>query len=198
MLEDRGCQVVIVGDHRHAEIKGIIGCLSRPAVVIDSIEGLRDAAASHVLKRKVGVVFQTTHSLELCRHIVSELVLLCKEVQIVNTICRPVQSRQYAAAELAKRVDLMLVVGSSTSANTIEMAALCRVHNPWTRHIETAADLREEDLIWAGRIGIASGLSTPVECVEQVRATVLAYPKPPDPSLRPSPLVCGDEPHELR
>jgi 4-hydroxy-3-methylbut-2-enyl diphosphate reductase len=190
--------VVIVGDRRHAEIKGIIGRLSRPAVVIDSLEELHEAAASHVLKRKVGVVFQTTHSLELCRHIVGELVFLCKEVQIVNTICRPVQSRQYAAAELAKRVDLMLVVGSSTSANTIEMAALCRVHNPWTRHIETAGDLRDEDLAWATYIGIASGLSTPVECVEEVRAAVLAYPKPPVGSLRPDPSVYDQEAHGPR
>src|SRR4029078_5371646 len=81
-LEARGCQVVIIGDKNHAEIKGILGALENPALVVDSIEELREAKATHKLLRKVGVIFQTTHALELCREIMNELVFMCKEVQI--------------------------------------------------------------------------------------------------------------------
>ena len=186
-LENRGCQVVIIGDRNHAEIKGIMGALDQPALVIDSIEELRTAQAEKRLKRKVGVIFQTTHALELCQEIVNELVFLCKEIQIINTICRPVQMRQDDALELAEKVDVMLVIGSSTSANTQELAALCRQHNPYTLTIQSVKDLADEDIIWAEHIGIASGLSTPEDLVEEVRQSILNLDYPIDQNRKPDP-----------
>lgn len=186
-LQERGCQLVIIGDRNHAEIKGILGALEHPALVIDSVEELREAKASHRLLRKVGVIFQTTHALELCREIVNELVFMCKEVQIINTICRPVQNRQDDALELAAKVDLMLVVGSITSANTMELTALCRHHNPYTLHIQNADELTIEDFDWAEHIGIASGLSTPEDLVEGVRAKIMSYAGPIVPEHKPDP-----------
>src|ERR1043166_9063232 len=59
-LETRGYQVVIIGDRHHAEIKGILGNLIEAGLVIGSMEELREAQANHLLKRKVGVIFQTT------------------------------------------------------------------------------------------------------------------------------------------
>jgi len=194
-LEERGCQVVIVGDAEHAEIKGILGALSKPAIVVDSVEELRQAKDSHSLRRKVGVIFQTTHALELCRDLIGELVFMCKEVQIVNTICKPVQNRQDDALDLASRVDLMVIVGSITSANTVELAALCRSHNPWTLQIETADDLMAEAYVWARRVGIASGLSTPVAVVERVRDVICGCPEPPDAALRPPASFYADTRH---
>ena len=186
-LESRGCQVVIIGDRNHAEIKGILGALENPALVIDSVEELREAKATHRLLRKVGVIFQTTHALELCREIVNELVFMCKEVQIINTICRPVQNRQDDALDLAAKVDLMIVVGSATSANTMELAALCRHHNPHTIHIQNAEELSYEDFDWAAEIGIASGLSTPEDLVEGVRVKIHDYEGEVVANRRPDP-----------
>lgn len=186
-LEARGYQVVIIGDKNHAEIKGVLGALQNPALVIDSIEELKEAKQSHKLLRKVGVIFQTTHALELCREIMNELVFMCKEVNIINTICKPVQNRQDDALDLAASVDLMLVVGSRTSANTMELAALCRHHNPWTLHIQNVSELSVEDFDWAEHVGIASGLSTPEDLVEDVRAKVAGYTGDLVPGHRPDP-----------
>jgi 4-hydroxy-3-methylbut-2-enyl diphosphate reductase len=172
-LEARGCQVVIVGDHNHAEIKGILGALKNPALVVDSIQELREAKEKYLLKRKVGVIFQTTHALELCREIVNELVFMCKEIQIINTICRPVQNRQDDAVQLASKVELMIVVGSRTSANTMELAALCRHYNANTIHVQSADELALEAFAPYKVIGIASGLSTPEDLVEAVRIKIL-------------------------
>src|SRR5688500_5429364 len=93
-LENRGCTVVIIGDKNHAEIKGVIGNLKNPAVIVDSLEELREAKLDKQSLRKVGIIFQTTHSFELCSSIVSELIAISKEVQVINTICRPVRNRQ--------------------------------------------------------------------------------------------------------
>ena len=177
-LEARGCQVVIVGDKNHAEIKGIMGALERPALVIDSVEELHEAKEKHKLMRKVGVIFQTTHALELCHQIVNEMLMMCKEIQIINTICRPVQNRQDDAVELAAKVELMIVVGSRTSANTVELAALCRNYNPNTVHVQNAEELPYSIFKDCEIVGIASGLSTPEDLVEAVRVKVLTAEEP--------------------
>src|SRR5262249_41284673 len=186
-LEARGYQVVIIGDRNHAEIKGVLGTLQNPALVVDSIEELKEAKRSHKLLRKVGVIFQTTHALELCKEIMNELVFMCKEVNIINTICKPVQNRQDDALDLAEQVDLMIVVGSRTSANTMELTALCRYHNPRTLHIQSADELSVEDFDWAEHIGIASGLSTPEDLVEAVRAKIMSFNGPVREGAAPEP-----------
>jgi (E)-4-hydroxy-3-methyl-but-2-enyl pyrophosphate reductase len=172
-LENRGCQVVIIGDKDHAEIKGIIGALENPVIVINSVEGLREAKASHKLLRKVGVIFQTTLALELCNAIVNEMLMMCKEIQIINTICRPVQNRQDDAVDLASRVELMIVVGSRTSANTMELTELCRHYNSNTLQVQNADELSADKFTGCGLVGIVSGLSTPEDLVEAVRLKVL-------------------------
>ncbi|MBI3911751.1 MAG: 4-hydroxy-3-methylbut-2-enyl diphosphate reductase [Armatimonadetes bacterium] len=174
-LEERGCQVVIIGDKDHAEIKGIMGALKRPALVVDSIEELRQAKLDKILLRKVGVIFQTTHSFQLCQQIVNELIMMAKEVQVINTICRPVRNRQMDAVELASRVDVMIVVGSHSSANTLELKHLCQRYNPRTIHIENADELDLSQFEGVEAAGLASGLSTPPDLVEQVRARLIAW-----------------------
>jgi len=173
-LEARGYQVVIIGDRHHAEVIGIVGALETPALVIGNVQELREARASYELKRKVGVVFQTTLALELYREIVTELPLLCKETNIINTTCRPVQKRQEDALEIAKRVDLMLIVGGKASHNTQGLAALCRTVNPNTLHVQNAEELDYHTYKDCKVVGIASGLSAPEELVEAVRAKVLS------------------------
>ncbi len=182
-LEKRGCQVVIVGDRNHAEIKGILGALESPALVVDSVEELREAKESRKLMRKVGVIFQTTHALELCNAIVNEMLMMCKEIQIINTICRPVQNRQDDAIELASKVELMIVVGSRTSANTMELAALCRNYNENTIHVQNADELSFSEFENFELIGIASGLSTPEDLVEAVKVKVLTMQAEPELAL---------------
>ena len=182
-LENRGCQVVIVGDKNHAEIKGIIGALENPAIVINSIEALREAKRTRQLLRKVGVIFQTTLALELCNAIVNEMLMMCKEIQIINTICRPVQNRQDDAVDLASRVQLLIVVGSRTSANTMELAELCRHHNLNTIHVQNADELPLERLAGCDLVGIVSGLSTPEDLVDAVREKALYADADAEPAL---------------
>lgn len=174
-LERRGCTVVIIGDKNHAEIKGVMGNLENPAVVIDSVEELREADLDKQRLRKVGVIFQTTHSFELCSEIVRELIAMSKEVQVINTICRPVKNRQMDAVELAQNVDVMVVVGSPTSANTIELKHLCQKYNPRTIHVENCDALKQADFEGVETVGIASGLSTPPDIVEGVKARLMSW-----------------------
>lgn len=186
-LERRGCTVVIIGDKNHAEIKGVVGNLQNPAVVVDSIEELHEADLDKQRLRRVGVIFQTTHSFELCSEIVRELIAMSKEVQVINTICRPVKNRQMDAVELAQNVDAMVIVGSPTSANTIELKHLCQRYNPRTIHVENADALNPKDFVGVEEVGIASGLSTPPDIVEGVKARLMSWDQSsaetPEPAL---------------
>jgi (E)-4-hydroxy-3-methyl-but-2-enyl pyrophosphate reductase len=174
-LERRGCTVVIIGDKNHAEIKGVVGNLQNPALVVDSVEELLEAHLDKRLLRKVGVIFQTTHSFELCAPIVNELVQMAKEVQVINTICRPVRNRQMDAVELAQKVDVMIVVGSRSSVFALELKHLCQKYNPRTIHVENADELKVAEFEGVEEVGIASGLSTPPETVEQVKRRLMTW-----------------------
>lgn len=176
-LERRGCTVFIIGDRNHAEIRGVAGNLKNPPVIVDSVEELREAREriDKQKMRKVGVIFQTTHSFELCSAIVSELIQMAKEVQVINTICRPVRNRQMDAVELARKVEVMIVVGSRSSANTLELKHLCQKYNPRTIHVESAEELDLNQFEGVEEVGIASGLSTPPDVVEQVRRRLMTW-----------------------
>jgi (E)-4-hydroxy-3-methyl-but-2-enyl pyrophosphate reductase len=174
-LENRGCTVVIIGDKNHAEIKGVMGNLRNPALVVDSVEELQEANLDKRLLRKVGVIFQTTHSFELCSSIVNQLITMAKEVQVINTICRPVRNRQMDAIELAENVEVMVVVGSRSSANTLELKHLCLKYNPRTIHVENADELERSRFDGVETVGIASGLSTPPDIVEGVKARLMSW-----------------------
>ena len=89
------------------------------------------------------------------------------DLRVVNTICSATQERQDSAAELARRVDAMVVIGGKNSGNTRRLAEICTSDCPRTHHIEDASEL---DAAWfdgACRIGVTAGASTPASHIER-------------------------------
>ena len=172
-LEKRGLQVIMIGDANHAEVKGVLGSLEKPALIVNSIEDVERAKVERKLMRKVGIIIQTTHSMERCLPIINAITALAKEVNVINTICRPVQNRQYDAVELSGHVDIMVIVGSPKSANTMQLQALCHKYNPKTIAVESAKDLDLDMFKDAQTVGIASGLSTPENLIEEVKTALM-------------------------
>ncbi len=164
-LEKEGYQVVIVGDKNHAEIKGILGHLNKGALVV----GSNKEVVSKKLGKKVGLIFQTTHSIELCRDVLAEVMKAAHEIKIINTICADIRKRQEDAVALARKVDLMIVVGSHHSSNTIKLKKLCLEYNTNTIQIETDRDLTSRKLKGAKSVGIIGGASTPDILIEEVK-----------------------------
>lgn len=164
-LEEEGYQVVIVGDKDHAEIKGIVGHLKNEAIVVANHKEIQPAK----LKRKVGLIFQTTHSVEFCKDVVAEVMKVAHDIKIINTICADIRRRQEDAVKIARVVDLMIVVGSHHSSNTIKLKKLCQKYNKNTIQIETAKDLSSSKLKKARSVGIVGGASTPDVLIEEVK-----------------------------
>ncbi len=76
--------------------------------------------------KKVGVIVQTTQSLDRLQKLSNFLLERVGELKIYNTICTTTGQRQNEAAKLSKEVDLMIVIGGYNSANTNRLAQICR------------------------------------------------------------------------
>lgn len=165
-LAAEGYQVMIVGEKGHPEVEGTRGHVPGAPVVLSA----SDVDALEV-SRRVALVVQTTLAVDDLRNVVSALVGRCDELHVCNTICDATSKRQGAAAELADRADVMVVVGGRNSANTNHLADICR-SRATTHHVES---LTEVDPAWfagAELVGITAGASTPRSQVEEMRAYV--------------------------
>jgi len=156
-LADEGYQVVILGEKEHPEVIGIIAHAGGKAYVIENLE---DVEGLPEMKR-VGVVFQTTQELESFGEILTKLLLKSDEMKVHNTICHAIRNQQTAARDLARRADLMLVVGGRNSGNTRRLLQICRDAGSRAYHIETADEIDPKWFEGAELVGIAAGASTP-------------------------------------
>lgn len=162
-LVREGYQLIVVGESGHPEVEGIMGHADERARVVSSPADL----VSIELSRKVGVVVQTTQTVEALSSIVSALLSRVSELRVINTICAATQERQDSAAELAARVDVMVVVGGKNSGNTRRLAQICQASCAHTFHIEDASELEGSWFDGAERIGVTAGASTPAAHIER-------------------------------
>jgi 4-hydroxy-3-methylbut-2-enyl diphosphate reductase len=163
-LVQEGYHLVIFGNPRHPEVIGTIGHAGGKATVIEHPE---DVEKVHLPKR-VGVVVQTTQETELLAALLAHLAPRCKEVKIFNTICNPPIERQDAARELARDVQVVIVVGGKNSSNTRHLAEVCREEGATAYHIEDATELDPTWVRGFDNIGVTAGASTPGWLMDQV------------------------------
>ena len=162
-LVREGYQLIVVGESGHPEVEGIMGHAGDDAHVV-SVPGDLDAID---LSRKVGVVVQTTQTPGALADVVAELSKRTMDLRVINTICSATQERQDSAAELARRVDAMIVVGGKNSGNTRRLAEICTAACPKTHHIEDASELEAAWFDGVSHIGVTAGASTPASHIER-------------------------------
>lgn len=157
-LHEEGYRVVMIGDRNHPEVRGVIGYA--PNVVI--IDRVGDVERELPFKERLGIVAQTTHAPEHVAEIIAEIVRRPYiELKIVNTLCLEVIRRQQAAVKLAAEVDVMFVLGGKHSANTQELARMCRAAGVDTYHLETWNDFEPGMIEGKTVAGVTAGASTP-------------------------------------
>jgi len=162
-----GYRLIIMGEADHPEVEGILAHAKEDALVIQSLE---DLPASLGTKR-IGLVVQTTQSLQRLREVVDALLPRTRELKVCNTICSATAKRQEAAFDLARSVDVVVVVGGYNSGNTTRLAEICSGENNRAYHVETADELQSEWFEGARVVGVSGGASTPHE---QMRSVVEA------------------------
>ncbi len=163
-ISNRGYLAVIIGDHNHPEVEGIKGYCNGDAKVIENAE----EAKNFYTTKKVGIIVQTTQTKENIEEIMS--VLRSKlDIEIFNnTRCKATQQRQEAATDLARNVDIMLVIGGKNSSNTKKLAQVCQNVGASVYHIETAEELKKSWFKYSDKVGITAGASTPDWIIKEV------------------------------
>ena len=165
-LAREGFRVVVFGDPGHPEVVGVLGWAGDEALAVQSIP-----LALQPWPKRLGLLAQTTQVPEdFARFISSALPVALSgesELRVVNTICGPTRRRRAAARELARRCQLVLVVGDPKSANTRRLAQLCSALVE-THLVERPEDIDPSWLRGKEPIGITAGASTPDEAIHQV------------------------------
>ena len=162
-LKADGYKIIVVGDPKHPEVKGTLSHVPG-AWCIETIEDVEKLPRGS----RVGVVVQSTYSRERFTDIVRALIAKYYEVRAVNTICTDTNNRQSEALELSKEVEVMVVVGGKTSANTKHLAELSELNGAKAYHIEGPDELQPQWFDGVRVAGLMSGASTPGWLVDQV------------------------------
>ena len=165
-MSREGYSIVIFGDKNHPEIKGVVSYAQKQEdafIVLDAKE--LDALP---LKSKVAVVAQTTRKPEDFIKITSALILKHKEVRVFNTICNATFENQDAAADLASKADVMVVIGGKHSSNTKQLHSICKNYCDSSYLIENESELQKEWFTDKKLCGISAGASTPDWIVQNV------------------------------
>jgi len=167
LLKENGYQVLILGDRSHPEVKGIMSYAG------DDVEVVDEQSQLPRLKTKVGIVVQTTQPVEALKKLLANIIEHVKEVKVYNTICNSTALRLKETAEMAGKVDVMIVVGGKNSANTTQLAYLCTSLSVRTYHIETEEELKKEWFANTRKVGVTAGASTPDWIIKKVEKRII-------------------------
>ncbi|HPA61082.1 MAG TPA: bifunctional 4-hydroxy-3-methylbut-2-enyl diphosphate reductase/30S ribosomal protein S1 [Clostridia bacterium] len=161
-----GSPVIILGDANHPEVAGIVGWCSGPSYVISDARQIDDLPRD---LNNMLLVSQTTYPPAQFSAMLPLLLSRYPGLRYENTICKATQTRQAEAEALARRSDIMVVVGGKHSANTLKLAQTCRALCPRTYLVESAQELRDIafDPVFE-RVGITAGASTPAWSLKEV------------------------------
>lgn len=165
---DSGMSLIILGEEKHPEVISINLWAQNKGIVIETEE---EAKILPFVENR-GVVVQTTFSQFKFQSIIDILEEKTQNLKVFKTICTATQERQNSAVELAKTVDLMIVVGGKNSGNTNRLAEVCRDVGCTTYHIETAAELQLDWFNHVQTVGVTAGASTPDWIIKEVIDTM--------------------------
>ncbi|MDA9748133.1 4-hydroxy-3-methylbut-2-enyl diphosphate reductase [bacterium] len=159
-LTEDGYHVIIVGDENHPEIIGAKSYGKNNISIIKSVSEVDDLSNKF---NRLGVVAQTTIPVENFWRVVDRLKTIDElDLKVIDTLCDDIHNKQVEAKEIAKDVDVMIIIGGKNSSNTKEIAKICKKVNPLTYQVETYDQLRQLKIDFKNKtVGISAGASTP-------------------------------------
>ncbi|MEA3239780.1 MAG: 4-hydroxy-3-methylbut-2-enyl diphosphate reductase [Candidatus Bipolaricaulota bacterium] len=162
-----GFFVILYGEAEHPEVKGILSWTAGQGIATQTPEvEIPDGTTG------IAVIAQTTKNpqqfAQFAEQATREFASRVSEIRIINTTCPETGRRYQAGSELAKKVDVILVVGSRSSANTRKLADTCNATGVSTHHIESSDEIEDSWFAGCSRCGVTAGASTPDEVIEDV------------------------------
>ena len=163
ILESENRKTIIIGDHGHDEVMGIAAQVKNPIIISD----VEEARSLRKMKR-AGVVSQSTQMIENVQEIINVLMGKVYDLRFVNTICFPTRRNHEQIKELAEICDLMIVIGSFTSANSKRLTQLSLARNKNSYQVMDENDIDKAWFDDIESVGISAGASTPDNIINKV------------------------------
>lgn len=164
--ENKGHSIIIIGDKNHDEVKGIAGQLKKKPLIINKVENI----PAEKLKKigRAAIVVQSTQDIEKVLTLVKKINKYVKNLTFRNTICNPTKMKQKEAKDLARKNDVMIIIGSKTSANTRRLFEISKSKNRKSHWVQSEKDIKKEWFRGSKSTGITAGASTPEETIQKV------------------------------
>ena len=171
--DGEGRTPIIIGEEHHPEVIGVASWSGR-SMIFETPEKLQKWLDSAPENRHLPLtaVAQTTCIRSLWETSSKILKKECTNAKLFDTICNATQRRQSEAAELAARVDVMVVVGDRKSANTQHLTEICGERCPRVYQIQGAKELEPYFLKGCSVAGLTAGASTPASIIKEVYETM--------------------------
>ncbi len=162
-LNNEGRKVLIIGDHGHDEVVAIAAQIDKPIIIstVDEAKKLRKM-------KRAGVVSQSTQMIENVQEIMTVLMEKVFDLRFVNTICYPTRRNHEQIKELALKCDVMIVIGSYTSANSKRLTQLALERNKRSYQVTCSKEIQVSWFNFDDDVGISAGASTPDETIIEV------------------------------
>ncbi|WP_267885639.1 4-hydroxy-3-methylbut-2-enyl diphosphate reductase [Streptomyces sp. NRRL B-1347] len=164
----RGDTVILVGHRGHEEIEGTLGEAPGQTVLVENVA---DVAALEVADvSRVSYLTQTTLAVDETAEIIAALRARFPALRGPGSedICYATTNRQQAVVEVVKRSDVLLVVGSADSSNSVRMVEVARRSGCAAHLVEDASGIRPYWVENAATVGLSAGASAPPALVEDV------------------------------
>jgi 4-hydroxy-3-methylbut-2-enyl diphosphate reductase len=163
-----GYTIVLVGHAGHEEVEGTMGEAPDNIVLIENEQDVDELEVED--PSKVAYISQTTLSVDETRAVINRLRERFPEIIGPRTddICYATTNRQAAVKQLARKCDLVLVIGSRNSSNSNRLVEVAREHGADSHLIDNETEVREEWLEGKQVVGITSGASAPDALVQRL------------------------------
>ena len=171
--QEEGRTPLIIGEPHHPEVMGVASWSDR-SVILPGPAELEKWLAEDESRRALPLTAaaQTTCVRTIWESSKEILKKQCTNAKIFDTICNATHRRQAEAADLAAKVDVMVVVGDRKSANTKHLAEICREKCGRVVQIERAGELSSDLFEGCLVAGLTAGASTPAGIIKEVYTTM--------------------------
>jgi 4-hydroxy-3-methylbut-2-enyl diphosphate reductase len=166
-------EILLIGHHGHEEVEGTAGEAPDRVRIVDGLDGARTIQPTP--GKNLVWLSQTTLSVDETMEAVNILKERFPEIQSPpsDDICYATQNRQEAIKEIAPQADLVIVVGSQNSSNSVRLAEVALEYGAKASHlIDYAEEIQDHWFEGVETIGVTSGASVPEILVKDVLATL--------------------------
>jgi 4-hydroxy-3-methylbut-2-enyl diphosphate reductase len=160
-------RIIVIGDHGHDEVVAITNQVENAIVISSTKEALQIKKM-----KKAGIVTQSTQAIKNVQEIINILMTKVFDLHFVNTICFPTKRNHEQIKEMAKINDIMIIIGSFTSANSNRLTKLSLDYNSQSYQVTDSEDLKPEWFMDKEKIGISAGASTPDYLIIDVKDNI--------------------------